>query len=114
MCLTSDYVSQGRILELPEHHDIIQVLDTSGSAVCAGCFNPQKAMFGKLPGPCDMRLAHLEKETNQMEAGKHLSMVSERLGCWLSDPCNYYLDCRGADFISTVFCVLTPIGDDHS
>ncbi|OJJ60914.1 hypothetical protein ASPSYDRAFT_87484 [Aspergillus sydowii CBS 593.65] len=32
------------------------------------------------------------------------------IGCWLSDPCNYYLGRRGAIFISAIFCLLTPFG----
>ncbi|KAA8903839.1 hypothetical protein FN846DRAFT_953338 [Sphaerosporella brunnea] len=32
------------------------------------------------------------------------------IGCWLSDPINFYLGRRGTIFISGVFCLLTPIG----
>lgn len=35
---------------------------------------------------------------------------SALLGCWLSDPCNYYLGRRGAIFVSSVFCLITPFG----
>ncbi|KAF2456049.1 hypothetical protein BDY21DRAFT_55132 [Lineolata rhizophorae] len=32
------------------------------------------------------------------------------IGCWLSDPCNFYFGRRGTIFISAVFCLITPIG----
>jgi len=32
------------------------------------------------------------------------------IGCWLSDPFNYYLGRRGTIFVAAVICVLTPIG----
>ncbi|KIW34191.1 uncharacterized protein PV07_00986 [Cladophialophora immunda] len=32
------------------------------------------------------------------------------LGCWLSDPCNYYLGRRGTIFTSAIFLIATPIG----
>ncbi|RPA80067.1 hypothetical protein BJ508DRAFT_327733 [Ascobolus immersus RN42] len=32
------------------------------------------------------------------------------LGCWLSDPINYFVGRRGTIFISAIFCILTPIG----
>ncbi|KAF2840139.1 hypothetical protein M501DRAFT_1002428 [Patellaria atrata CBS 101060] len=32
------------------------------------------------------------------------------IGCWLSDPFNYYIGRRGTIFVSAVFCVITPIG----
>ncbi|CCX07810.1 hypothetical protein FPQ18DRAFT_320635 [Pyronema domesticum] len=32
------------------------------------------------------------------------------IGCWCSDPINYYLGRRGTIFISAIFCLLTPIG----
>ncbi|KAL4926250.1 sugar porter family MFS transporter [Aspergillus undulatus] len=32
------------------------------------------------------------------------------IGCWLSDPCNYYLGRRGAIFLSAIFCLITPFG----
>ncbi|EON61729.1 hypothetical protein W97_00945 [Coniosporium apollinis CBS 100218] len=43
-----------------------------------------------------------------VNAGPYIG--SAFLGCWLSDPCNYYFGRRGTIFISAVFCVLTPIG----
>lgn len=35
---------------------------------------------------------------------------SALIGCWLSDPINFYIGRRGTIFISAVFCLLTPIG----
>lgn len=32
------------------------------------------------------------------------------VGCWLSDPCNFYLGRRGTIFIAAVFCFLPVIG----
>ncbi|KAF9635742.1 Sugar/inositol transporter [Lasiodiplodia theobromae] len=43
-----------------------------------------------------------------VNAGPYLG--SAFIGCWLSDPFNYYLGRRGTIFWSAVFCVLTPIG----
>ncbi|KAK5135943.1 hypothetical protein LTR08_004401 [Meristemomyces frigidus] len=43
-----------------------------------------------------------------VNAGPYIG--SAFIGCWLSDPCNYYFGRRGTIFISAVFCVLTPIG----
>ncbi|KAF4301697.1 Sugar/inositol transporter [Botryosphaeria dothidea] len=43
-----------------------------------------------------------------VNAGPYIG--SAFIGCWLSDPCNYYLGRRGTIFVSAVFCVLTPIG----
>ncbi|KAJ6044292.1 uncharacterized protein N7446_002488 [Penicillium canescens] len=37
-------------------------------------------------------------------------IASAVLGCWLSDPCNRILGRRGTIFISSIFCVLAPIG----
>jgi hypothetical protein len=31
-------------------------------------------------------------------------------GCWLSDPCNFYLGRRGTIFISAILLIATPIG----
>ncbi|KAF2227551.1 hypothetical protein BDZ85DRAFT_254492 [Elsinoe ampelina] len=43
-----------------------------------------------------------------VNAGPYIG--SAFLGCWLSDPCNFYFGRRGTIFISAIFCVLTPIG----
>jgi MFS family permease len=43
-----------------------------------------------------------------VNAGPYIG--SAFMGCWLSDPCNYYFGRRGTIFISAVFCLLTPIG----
>lgn len=43
-----------------------------------------------------------------VNAGPYIG--SAFIGCWLSDPCNYYLGRRGTIFVAAVFCVLTPIG----
>ncbi|KAF9701735.1 hypothetical protein EKO04_000313 [Ascochyta lentis] len=43
-----------------------------------------------------------------VNAGPYIG--SALIGCWVSDPCNYYFGRRGTIFISAVFCVLTPIG----
>ncbi|KAL4810310.1 hypothetical protein BDV18DRAFT_55872 [Aspergillus unguis] len=43
-----------------------------------------------------------------VNAGPYIG--SALLGCWLSDPCNYYLGRRGAIFISALFCLITPFG----
>ncbi|KAF3033508.1 hypothetical protein E8E12_004804 [Didymella heteroderae] len=43
-----------------------------------------------------------------VNAGPYIG--SAFIGCWVSDPCNYYFGRRGTIFISAVFCVLTPIG----
>ncbi|KAJ4402450.1 hypothetical protein N0V91_007164 [Didymella pomorum] len=43
-----------------------------------------------------------------VNAGPYIG--SAFIGCWISDPCNYYFGRRGTIFISAVFCVLTPIG----
>ncbi|KAI5858782.1 hypothetical protein BZA05DRAFT_382426 [Tricharina praecox] len=32
------------------------------------------------------------------------------IGCWLSDPINFYIGRRGTIFISAIFCLITPIG----
>ena len=37
-------------------------------------------------------------------------IASAFLGCWCSDPLNYYFGRRGAIFISAIFLILTPIG----
>ncbi|KAL3464404.1 hypothetical protein BJX64DRAFT_254910 [Aspergillus heterothallicus] len=37
-------------------------------------------------------------------------IASAVIGCWLSDPCNYYLGRRGAIFISALFCLISPFG----
>ncbi|KAG8629321.1 hypothetical protein KVT40_003186 [Elsinoe batatas] len=43
-----------------------------------------------------------------VNAGPYIG--SAFLGCWLSDPCNFYFGRRGTIFTSAIFCVLTPIG----
>ncbi|RDW86539.1 sugar porter family MFS transporter [Aspergillus mulundensis] len=43
-----------------------------------------------------------------INAGPYIG--SSLLGCWLSDPANYYLGRRGAIFISAIFCLITPFG----
>ena len=43
-----------------------------------------------------------------VNAGPYIG--SAFIGCWLSDPVNFYLGRRGTIFVSAVFCVLTPIG----
>ncbi|KAJ8107610.1 hypothetical protein OPT61_g8745 [Boeremia exigua] len=43
-----------------------------------------------------------------VNAGPYIG--SAFIGCWVSDPCNYYFGRRGTIFISAIFCVLTPIG----
>merc|ERR1712230_339404 len=43
-----------------------------------------------------------------VNAGPYIG--SAFLGCWLSDPCNFYFGRRGTIFISAIFCLLTPIG----
>ncbi|EAW09752.1 sugar porter family MFS transporter [Aspergillus clavatus NRRL 1] len=43
-----------------------------------------------------------------VNAGPYIA--SAALGCWLSDPVNSYLGRRGAIFLSSIFCVLSPIG----
>ncbi|KXT04856.1 hypothetical protein AC578_3423 [Pseudocercospora eumusae] len=43
-----------------------------------------------------------------VNAGPYLG--SAFIGCWLSDPCNFYLGRRGTIFISAIFCLITPIG----
>ena len=37
-------------------------------------------------------------------------IASAFLGCWCSDPLNYYFGRRGAIFVSAIFLILTPIG----
>ncbi|KAL5334305.1 hypothetical protein BJX70DRAFT_405506 [Aspergillus crustosus] len=37
-------------------------------------------------------------------------IASAVLGCWLSDPCNFYIGRRGAIFISAIFCLISPFG----
>ncbi|KAL4866163.1 hypothetical protein BDV12DRAFT_199483 [Aspergillus spectabilis] len=37
-------------------------------------------------------------------------IASAAIGCWLSDPCNFYLGRRGAIFLSAVFCLISPFG----
>jgi hypothetical protein len=37
-------------------------------------------------------------------------IASAFLGCWLSDPLNFYLGRRGAIFVAAIFLILTPIG----
>ncbi|ODH53555.1 hypothetical protein GX48_00388 [Paracoccidioides brasiliensis] len=56
---------------------------------------------------------HPDAERNQwivglVNAGPYIG--SAFLGCWCSDPLNYYFGRRGAIFVSAIFCVLTPIG----
>lgn len=43
-----------------------------------------------------------------VNAGPYLG--SAFIGCWLSDPINFYFGRRGTIFVSAVFCLLTPIG----
>lgn len=43
-----------------------------------------------------------------VNAGPYIG--SALLGCWLSDPCNYWFGRRGTIMISAIFCILTPIG----
>lgn len=43
-----------------------------------------------------------------VNAGPYIG--SAFLGCWVSDPCNFYFGRRGTIFISAVFCLITPIG----
>ncbi|KAF2006144.1 hypothetical protein P154DRAFT_603506 [Amniculicola lignicola CBS 123094] len=43
-----------------------------------------------------------------VNAGPYIG--SAFMGCWLSDPCNFYLGRRGTIFVSAIFCLLTPIG----
>ncbi|KAF7189925.1 putative polyol transporter 6 [Pseudocercospora fuligena] len=43
-----------------------------------------------------------------VNAGPYLG--SAFIGCWLSDPCNFYFGRRGTIFISAIFCLITPIG----
>ena len=37
-------------------------------------------------------------------------IASAFLGCWCSDPLNFYFGRRGAIFIAAIFLILTPIG----
>jgi MFS family permease len=43
-----------------------------------------------------------------VNAGPYIG--SALLGCWLSDPINFYIGRRGTIFVSAIFCLLTPIG----
>lgn len=43
-----------------------------------------------------------------VNAGPYIG--SAFLGCWLSDPINYYIGRRGTIFVSAVFLIITPIG----
>ena len=43
-----------------------------------------------------------------VNAGPYIG--SAFLGCWLSDPCNFFFGRRGTIFISAIFCLITPIG----
>ncbi|KAH8716996.1 hypothetical protein GQ44DRAFT_398862 [Phaeosphaeriaceae sp. PMI808] len=43
-----------------------------------------------------------------VNAGPYIG--SALIGCWLSDPCNYFVGRRGTIFVSAIFCLLTPIG----
>lgn len=43
-----------------------------------------------------------------VNAGPYIG--SAFLGCWLSDPINYYIGRRGTIFVSAIFLILTPIG----
>lgn len=43
-----------------------------------------------------------------VNAGPYIG--SALIGCWLSDPVNFYLGRRGTIFISAIFCLITPIG----
>ncbi|KAL4897147.1 galactose-proton symport [Aspergillus ambiguus] len=43
-----------------------------------------------------------------VNAGPYIA--SAALGCWMSDPVNYYFGRRGAIFGSAIFCFLAPIG----
>lgn len=61
---------------------------------------------GETPGaPNQLRDQWLVGVVN---AGPYLG--SAFIGCWLSDPCNFYFGRRGTIFISAIFCLLTPIG----
>ncbi|KAF4554468.1 Hexose transporter-like protein [Elsinoe fawcettii] len=61
---------------------------------------------GETPGaPNQVRDSWLVGVVN---AGPYIG--SAFLGCWLSDPCNFYFGRRGTIFISAIFCLLTPIG----
>ncbi|KAK4621698.1 putative polyol transporter 6 [Fulvia fulva] len=43
-----------------------------------------------------------------VNAGPYIG--SAFIGCWLSDPCNFYVGRRGTIFVSAIFCLITPIG----
>lgn len=43
-----------------------------------------------------------------VNAGPYIG--SAFLGCWLSDPINYYIGRRGTIFVSAIFLIITPIG----
>lgn len=43
-----------------------------------------------------------------VNAGPYIG--SAFLGCWLSDPINYFIGRRGTIFVSAIFLILTPIG----
>ncbi|KAI5365388.1 putative major facilitator, sugar transporter, major facilitator superfamily [Septoria linicola] len=62
--------------------------------------------FGETEGhPNQVRDSWLVGVVN---AGPYLG--SAFIGCWLSDPCNFYFGRRGTIFISAIFCLITPIG----
>ncbi|KAM3417342.1 hypothetical protein BST61_g5593 [Cercospora zeina] len=61
---------------------------------------------GETPGaPNQLRDQWLVGVVN---AGPYLG--SAFIGCWISDPCNFYFGRRGTIFISAIFCLITPIG----
>ncbi|KAL4882907.1 hypothetical protein BJY04DRAFT_226921 [Aspergillus karnatakaensis] len=56
---------------------------------------------------------HPDAERNQWILGALNAapyMASAVIGCWLSDPCNFYLGRRGAIFLSAIFCLISPFG----
>lgn len=59
----------------------------------------------KVPNPDAGRNQWLQGLIN---AGPYIA--SALLGCWISDPLNYYFGRRGTIFTSAVFCFLSPIG----
>ena len=62
----------------------------------------------KVNEPDQARREHNEWLVGLVNAGPYIG--SALLGCWLSDPLNFYIGRRGTIFVSAIFCVLTPIG----
>lgn len=85
----------------------VQGWDQTGSNGANLSF-PQQFGIGAGGDPSDPNHDRDNWLVGLVNAGPYIG--SAFLGCWLSDPINYYIGRRGTIFVAAIFLVLTPIG----